>query len=120
MRKLVKFVVAVSCMAVVLVGMVGVAFASGPNYATSTEWWTQLGYTGYIQIRASYNDTVLGGHVGQGKMWYTNTQNNGPYYTESAGWPMDTYTYTKTAQVYDLLDPFAPQAVFHKQFFLFP
>lgn len=119
MKKKLKFVIAISILAVVLMTMDGLVFASGPNYATSTEWPTQLGYTGYIQIEADYYDPVLGGHVAQGEMWYVNTQNNGPYYTAVAGWLGDTYIYSKTADVWDLLDPFAPKAEFHYTFFLF-
>jgi hypothetical protein len=103
----------------VLFVMSGIVVASGPNYAISTEWSNQLGYTGYIQIRASYFDSVEGGHVGQGEMWYTNTQDTNHYFTDTAGWPGDTAIYSRTKDVRDLLNPFAPKAVFYKNFYVF-
>ena len=45
-------------------------FGDSVDYAQNDEWWTQLGYDGYIQFDNKYDSSYWGGTVGAGYINY--------------------------------------------------
>lgn len=91
---------------------VSAANAAGPNYCTSTEWWSQLGYDGYVQVQASYSDS--GRHAKNGWMrWYiTASLDSGRKYTPNTTSASSTTIKSRSESFQDTLDPWAPQTQF--------
>ena len=94
--------------------------ATYPNYAKSSEWWNQLGFTGYVQVLPAYNDSGYGGlHVKQGYFKYYNTQDTSTYGTDEPKGAYDNTIYKKEKGVWDIFSVNAPKAVFKSWFKLF-
>lgn len=100
------------------------AFAAGsPNYATSTEHWTQLSYTGYVQIQPSYRDPRGGpGHALYGWFQYSiPNEKIGPVVqTKKGSGPTDSRIYSATGTFTDSLNPDAAQTKFDHDFYWVP
>ena len=87
--------------------------AWGASYAISTEWWSQLGYDGKAKAAANI---FAGQRIIQVCYWYTrggqlvsaiycsNATSNGVAWAPGG---------EVTSAVWDSLDPFAPQTIFH-------
>ncbi|MBP3041844.1 hypothetical protein J9303_20645 [Bacillaceae bacterium Marseille-Q3522] len=102
------------------VSMISTVLGASPNYATSTEHWSQLFYDGYIQIKSSYNQN--GYHALQGWMRYQNGRDGdtGRIYTEQGKGYYDGNIYSRSKRYYDTLDPFAPSVRFTYDFSWWP
>ena len=88
------------------------AQAAGPNYCYSNEWWSQLGYDGYVQVQASFSDS--GRHAKNGWMrWYIpNYADSGRLYTPNTASASSTIIKSRSASFQDSLNPWEAQTQF--------
>ena len=103
---------------VFLFGLITVS-ASSPNWASSTEHWSQAYYDGYIQCQPSYIEN--GKHAAQGWFVYRNGRDGEKWaYTQLGYGSSDSRILSASMRYYDTMDWGAPQVTFNYNFLWVP
>lgn len=118
MKSFSKYVFAIILVLTLGIFSTSVFAASYPNYAESTEWRSQLGFTGYVQVVPAYNDpSEYGRHAKTGWFRYHNTPDNNTYSTPlPKGGAYDNNVYSRREFIRDYWVTNAKKAVFESGF----